>query len=139
MATEAIAEGKAYDYIICGGGTAGCVLAGRLVEAPTLSVLLIEAGADDANLQSTQMVSAYAQVFGTEGDWCIKVEPLKHANGRHIAVHRGRFLGGSSGCNACLMIRGTKQYYDNLDVPGWSGEEMFAIISKSRTMTGALS
>lgn len=59
------------------------------------------------------------ELFGTDGDWNIKSEPLKHANNRQIDLSRGRFLGGSSGVNGCLTIRGTKQDYDDWGVEGW--------------------
>lgn len=59
------------------------------------------------------------ELFGTDGDWNIKCEPMKHANNRQIDLYRGRFLGGCSGCNGCLTIRGTKQDYDDWQVNGW--------------------
>ena len=137
MAPSRVPNEETYDYIICGGGTSGCVLAGRLAESdPTLSILLVEAGADNADLESTHMAGGWAQLFGTDGDWKIKNEPLKHANDRTVDLFRGRFLGGSSGCNGCLTIRGTKQDYDDWDVPGWSGDEIFAYMRKSETFHG---
>lgn len=133
MAPSRVSEEKTYDYVICGGGTSGCVLAGRLAEDASLSILLVEAGADNADLESTHMAGGWANLFGTDGDWCIKNEPLKHANNRQVDLFRGRFLGGSSGCNECLTIRGTKQDFDDWDIPGWSGNEIFDYMKKSET------
>ena len=60
-------------------------------------------------------------------------EPLKHANNRQVDLFRGRFLGGSSGCNGCLTIRGTKQDYDDWGIPGWSGDEVCNTLELSET------
>lgn len=68
--------------------------------------------------------------FDTEADWNITTEPSPGANGRQVKVSRGKFLGGSSGCNGTLCIRGTKQDYDDWNVPGWSGEEVFGYMKK---------
>lgn len=133
MAPRKVKGDKTYDYIICGSGTSGCVLAGRLAEQDDVSILLIEAGSDNADLESTQMPGGWAELFGTNGDWGIKTEPQEHANNRQIDLYRGRFLGGSSGCNGCLTIRGTKQDYDDWDVRGWSGDEVFNYMRKSET------
>ncbi len=68
--------------------------------------------------------------FDTEADWNILTEPSPGANGRQVKVSRGKFLGGCSGCNGTLAIRGTKQDYDDWNMPGWSGEEVFGYMKK---------
>jgi choline dehydrogenase-like flavoprotein len=71
-----------------------------------------------------------SQNFDTEADWNITTEPNPGANGRQVKVSRGKFLGGSSGVNGTLCIRGTKQDYDDWNMPGWSGEEVFGYMKK---------
>ncbi|PMD15473.1 GMC oxidoreductase [Hyaloscypha hepaticicola] len=124
-------EGSQYDYIVCGGGTSGSVVAARLAEDPNTSVLLIEAGQHNSLLENTIMAGGWSQNFDTEADWNIVTEPSPGANMRQIKASRGRFLGGSSGVNGTLCIRGTKQDYDDWNIPGWSGEEVFGYMKKA--------
>jgi choline dehydrogenase-like flavoprotein len=79
---------------------------------------------------STGSYSYRSQNFDTEADWNIVTEPSPGANGRQVKVSRGKFLGGSSGVNGTLCIRGTKQDYDDWNIPGWSGEEVFGYMKK---------
>ncbi|KFY43004.1 hypothetical protein V494_02139 [Pseudogymnoascus sp. VKM F-4513 (FW-928)] len=120
-----------YDYVICGGGTSGSVLAGRLAEDPNNAVLVIEAGQHNSLLENTLMVGGWSQNFDTEADWNIVTEPSPGINGRQIKASRGRFLGGSSGVNGTLCVRGMKQDYDDWNMPGWSGEEVFSYMKKA--------
>ncbi|KUJ16260.1 alcohol oxidase [Mollisia scopiformis] len=129
-------EGSEYDYIICGGGTSGSVLAARLAEDPNNSVLVIEAGQHNSLLENTVMAGGWKNNFDTEADWNIVTEPNPGANGRQVKASRGKFLGGSSGCNGTLCIRGTKQDYDDWNVPGWSGEEVFGYMKKAENFHG---
>ncbi|KAH8678590.1 hypothetical protein BGZ60DRAFT_468061 [Tricladium varicosporioides] len=124
-------QGSEYDYIVCGGGTSGAVLAARLAEDPNNSVLVVEAGQHNLLLENTIMVGGWSQNFDTEADWNITTEPSPGANNRQVKVSRGKFLGGSSGVNGTLCIRGTKQDYDDWNMPGWSGEEVFAYMRKA--------
>ncbi|PLB43315.1 choline dehydrogenase [Aspergillus steynii IBT 23096] len=127
---------RSFDYVICGGGTAGCVLASRLAEAANVSVLVIEAGEHNRDLKMTHMAGAFTQNFETSQDWCIESEPLAGNGDRRVMLNRGKFLGGSSGCNATLCVRGIKQDYDDWGVEGWSGEEMFEYMKKAETFHG---
>ncbi|KAL2354294.1 putative GMC oxidoreductase [Cryomyces antarcticus] len=122
-----------YDYIICGGGTAGCVVAARLAAYPEFSVLVIEAGKHNEALEHTQMVGGWSKGFDTSDDWNIVTTPNPSFDGRQVKCSRGRYLGGSSGCNGTLCIRGTRQDYDDWQIPGWSGEEVFQAMSKAET------
>lgn len=65
-----------------------------------------------------------------ETDWNIFTEPNPGLNGRKCHVPRGRFLGGSSGCNGTICVRGVKQDYDDWGSPEWSGDEMFRAMKK---------
>ncbi|KAF4629763.1 hypothetical protein G7Y89_g8380 [Cudoniella acicularis] len=124
-------EGTVYDYIVCGGGTSGSVVAARLAEDPNNSVLVIEAGQHNSLLENTVMAGGWKNNFDTEADWNIITEPNPGANGRQVKASRGRFLGGSSGVNGTLCIRGTKQDYDDWNMPGWSGNEVFGYMKKA--------
>ncbi|KAE8448655.1 hypothetical protein EG329_009080 [Mollisiaceae sp. DMI_Dod_QoI] len=129
-------ESSEYDYIVCGGGTSGSVVAARLAEDPNNSVLVIEAGQHNSLLENTVMAGGWKNNFDTEADWNILTEPSPGANGRQVKVSRGKFLGGCSGCNGTLAIRGTKQDYDDWNMPGWSGEEVFGYMKKAENFHG---
>ncbi|KAI6380609.1 hypothetical protein MCOR25_001546 [Pyricularia grisea] len=129
-------QDQIYDFIICGGGTSGCVIAGRLSECPDVSILVIEAGQDSKNLENVHMVGGSSQLFEKETDWNITSEPRPAVNDRTVKLTRGKFLGGCSGCNATLCIRGSRQDYDNWGVEGWSGKEVFAYMRKAERFHG---
>ncbi|KAA8647797.1 hypothetical protein EYZ11_004726 [Aspergillus tanneri] len=122
-----------YDYIICGGGTSGCVVAGRLAENPNVKILVIEAGQHNKDLENVHMAGGWANNFDSETDWNIVTPPMEGINNRQVKLSRGRFLGGSSGCNGTLCVRGSPQDYDDWDLEGWSGEEFFAAMRKAET------
>lgn len=122
-----------YDYIICGGGTSGCVVAARLAEDTNARILVIEAGEHNKDLENTRMTFGGGLLVGTEHDWNLSTVPQKHANDRQIELQRGKHLGGSSGVNGTLCIRGCKQDFDDWHLTGWSGEEVFAAMRKSET------
>ncbi|KAF2764378.1 alcohol oxidase [Teratosphaeria nubilosa] len=122
-----------YDYIICGGGTAGCVVAARLADELNARVLVIEAGAHNKDLENVHMVGGWSKNFDGPEDWNLETVPQKHANNRKVKLSRGRFLGGSSGVNGTLCIRGSHQDYDDWSLQGWSGDEFFAAMRKAET------
>lgn len=125
--------GDTYDYVICGGGTCGPIIAGRLSEDPNLRILLLEAGKDSKDMDNMHMAGAWTQNHKGETDWNIMTTPNPGLNGRECHVPRGRFLGGSSGCNGTICVRGVKQDYDDWGVPEWSGDEMFRAMKKAET------
>lgn len=136
MAITVKPEGTEYDYIVCGAGTSGAVVAARLAEDPNNSVLVIEAGEDNSLLENTLMVGGWSQNFDTEADWNITTEPNPGVNNRQVKASRGKFLGGSSGLNGTLCIRGIPQDYDDWEMPGWSGEEVFGYMKKAENFHG---
>lgn len=113
-----------------GGGTSGCVIAARLAEDTNASILLIEAGPDCKDNENIKMTGGWSKNFDAETDWNLITPSMKGVNGRQVKLSRGKFLGGSSGVNGTLCIRGTEQDYDDWDLPGWSGKEMFAYMRK---------
>jgi choline dehydrogenase-like flavoprotein len=82
--------GNRYDYIICGGGTAGYVLASRLAEDTYVSILILEAGLNNDKVPASSIPAAVAQVLGTEADWRIWSEPCKQLNNRKLHLGRGK-------------------------------------------------
>ncbi|KAH7157621.1 hypothetical protein B0J13DRAFT_542245 [Dactylonectria estremocensis] len=125
-----------YDFIVCGGGTSGCVVAARLAEDPNTTVLVIEAGQHNENLETVHMVGGWSQNFDKETDWNVVSEKNTSANDRQVKLSRGKFLGGCSGCNGTLCVRGIKQDYDDWGLPGWSGNEVFGYMNKAETFHG---
>ncbi len=107
----------AYDYVIVGGGSAGCVLANRLSEDPDVSVLLLEAGAADTN-DLIHIPAAFSALMRTSSDWDHSTVWEPHINNRRVYLPRGRTLGGSSSINAMIYIRGNRADYD-----GWVSED----------------
>ncbi|KAM0315859.1 hypothetical protein ACHAPQ_011467 [Fusarium lateritium] len=125
------APDSTYDYIICGGGTSGCVVAARLAEDPNVKVLVIEAGQHNEHLENVHMVGGWSQNFDKETDWNVVSIPGSGVNNRQVKLSRGKFLGGSSGCNGTLMVKGMKQDYDDWNLPGWSGDDFFKYMAKA--------
>jgi choline dehydrogenase len=110
----------AFDYIVVGAGSAGCVLAARLTEDPATRVLLIEAGGHDRS-PNIKIPAAFAKQFHTKLDWDFFTESEPHLDGRSLYVPRGKSLGGSSSMNAMLYVRGRPLDYDLWEAQGASG------------------
>eukprot|EP01024_Parvocaulis_polyphysoides_P023180 TRINITY_DN2142_c0_g1_i7.p1 TRINITY_DN2142_c0_g1~~TRINITY_DN2142_c0_g1_i7.p1 ORF type:complete len:611 (-),score=79.85 TRINITY_DN2142_c0_g1_i7:417-2249(-) len=129
VAQNPAGDGK-FDYIIVGGGTAGCVLANRLSQNPQKKVLVLEAGMPNKSLL-VKAPAGIAKLFQSALDWNLFTTPLHTANDRNIYLARGKLLGGSSSTNACLYHRGTPQDYDAWGVPGWGSKEALEWYKKS--------
>ena len=118
---------RTYDYIIVGGGTAGCVLAGRLTEDPNIQVCLVEAGGVDKSMLIHMPASFVTMVSTKFNNWAFETIPQPGLNGRRGYQPRGKTLGGSSSINAMLYVRGHPQDYDHwasLGNQGWSYDEV---------------
>jgi len=116
-----------YDYVIVGAGSAGCVLAGRLSENPSVSVLLLEAGPPD-DADEIHIPAALNLLFQSTYDWGYRTVPQERAAGQSIYWPRGRVVGGSSSINAMIYIRGNKHDYntwrDEHGCDGWGYTDM---------------
>jgi choline dehydrogenase-like flavoprotein len=99
------------DYVIVGAGSAGCTLAARLTEDPSVSVTLVEAGGKGRH-PNISIPAAFANQFRTKLDWDYNTEPEPHCDGRSLYIPRGKGLGGSSSMNAMLYVRGRPLDYD---------------------------
>jgi choline dehydrogenase len=116
-----------FDYVVVGGGSAGCVLANRLSADPHCRVLLLEAGGPDNYFWIWIPVGYLFTINNPRTDWCFKTEPEPGLNGRTLHYARGRVLGGCSSINAMIYMRGQQSDYDHwaaLGNPGWSWKEV---------------
>lgn len=100
----------AYDYVIIGGGSAGCVVAARLLEAKAGSVLVLEAGERDSSLFH-KIPATVVKVF-QQKSWEYMTVPQKHCNNREMILAQGKVLGGGSSVNGMIYCRGQRQDYD---------------------------
>jgi choline dehydrogenase len=124
---------ETYDYVIVGAGSAGCVVASRLSEDPSVRVLLIEAGGKDRS-PNIKIPAAFPNQFHTKLDWDFTTEPEPHADDRRLYIARGKSLGGSSSMNAMLYVRGRPLDYDGWaarGAPGWSYADVLPYFKKS--------
>jgi choline dehydrogenase len=122
-----------YDYVIVGAGSAGCVLAARLSEAPNVRVALVEAGGQD-DASEIHIPAAFPTLFKTQYDWDYTGEPEPALGGRSIYLPRGKALGGSSSINAMVYTRGNRKDYDEWaagGADGWSYDELLPYFLKA--------
>ena len=117
-----------FDYIIAGGGAAGCVLANRLSANQAINVLLLEAGNDERWIWTKIPVGYLFCINNPRTDWCYTTQVEPGLNGRSILYARGKGLGGSTLINAMIYMRGQARDYDEwaeLTVdPSWSWEQV---------------
>ncbi len=123
-----------YDYIITGGGSAGCVLANRLSADPSISVLLLEAGGSDRH-PFFHMPAGFAKMTKGIGSWGWHTVPQKHLQNRVLRFTQAKVIGGGSSINAQLYTRGVPADYDEWateeGAAGWSYREVLPYFKRS--------
>jgi len=129
---------QSYDFIVAGGGSAGCVLASRLSESGRHRVLLLEAGPRFHPLEPVPI--SYSQFIDNPAvNWCFMSKPEESTAGRPIPVPRGRILGGSGAINGLVFVRGQALDYDSwaqMGNRGWSYDEVLPIFKRLESFAG---
>jgi choline dehydrogenase len=133
MSTYTALEGE-WDYIIVGGGTAGCVLANRLSQDGSKNVLLLEAGGND-NYHWVHIPVGYLFCIGNpRTDWMMKTANEAGLNGRSLVYPRGKVLGGCSSVNGMIYMRGQARDYDGwrqMGNAGWGWDDILPYFKRS--------
>ncbi len=122
-----------FDYVIVGGGTAGCVLANRLSADASVRVALVEAGPADRNLWIHIPIGYAKTMFDPRYNWGFHTEPEPQLERRRIYWPRGKVLGGSSSINGLIYIRGQAADYDrweSLGNPGWGWRDVLPLFRR---------
>ena len=134
-----MASVDSFDFVIVGAGSAGCVLANRLSEDPTVSVLLLEYGGSDRSIY-IQMPAALSIPMGMpKYDWGYVGEPEPGLGGRRLRVPRGKVLGGSSSINGLVYVRGHARDFDRWEregARGWAYRDVLPYFRRSETFSG---
>ncbi|AVO47336.1 GMC family oxidoreductase [Phreatobacter cathodiphilus] len=125
-------EGE-WDYIVCGAGTAGCLMANRLSADPKNRVLLLEAGGKDDWIWFHIPVGYLFAIGNPRADWMFRTEAEPGLNGRSLIYPRGKVIGGSSAINAMITMRGQAADYDHwrqLGLTGWGWDDVKPVFRK---------
>ena len=125
---------ESYDYVVAGGGTAGCLLANRLSADPKARVLLLEAGGND-NYHWIHIPVGYLHCIGNpRTDWMYRTASEPGLGGRSLIYPRGRVLGGCSSINGMIYMRGQAQDYDGWAAAGnagWAWKDVLPLFKQS--------
>lgn len=133
---------RIFDYIVIGGGSAGCVIAARLSESASTRVLLLEAGKEGKGFLFDMPAGSFALMGNPKADWIYPTEPDPSAGSRVTTWAAGKALGGSSSINGMVYIRGQRGDYDawrDSGCPGWGFDDLLPYFRKSENFTGPAS
>ncbi|KAI0794378.1 GMC oxidoreductase [Fomes fomentarius] len=112
---------KSYDYVIVGGGTAGCAIASRLSEDRGTTVLLLEAGESNEGKLFSRIPLAFERMLNSTHDWRFRTVPQKNLQDRTIEMPRGKLLGGTSSINAMIYHHCDPEDFDSWEIKGATG------------------
>ncbi|MFE9533617.1 GMC family oxidoreductase [Streptomyces sp. NPDC006691] len=141
MSTREVSDGARYDYIVVGAGSAGCVVAARLSQDPTVRVALVESGPRDRKSE-IRVPAAFPKLFKTSYDWHFTTARQKALGGRELYWPRGHTLGGCSSINAMMWVRGHRDDYDTWGAaagPEWSYDRLVRHFRRAEHWTGPTS
>jgi choline oxidase len=129
---RSVSDAGTFDYVIAGGGTAGCVLAARLSEDPDVTVCLLEAGPSDVGDDNILPLSEWMHLLDSGYDWDYPVEPQERGNSfmRHA---RAKVLGGCSSHNSCIAFWPPAECLDewvDMGATGWSAAEILPLVKR---------
>ncbi|CAN7543566.1 GMC family oxidoreductase N-terminal domain-containing protein [Phenylobacterium sp. LjRoot219] len=128
------------DYIIIGGGSAGCVLANRLSEDPACTVLLVEAGGPSHGFLFRMPTGSYTMLGKPQADWMHVTEPDPTLGGRQVMWNGGRALGGGSAINGMVYVRGERREFDawiEAGCAGWGWDDVLPYFKRSEDFQGS--
>ena len=127
------------DYIVVGAGSAGCVVAARLTEDPSVRVLVLEAGGPDSNPWIHIPLGYGKTIVDKRINWMYETEPDPNLNNRRVFWPRGKVLGGSSSINGLLYLRGQPEDYAHwrqLGNEGWAWDDVLPYFKRSEQRIG---
>jgi choline dehydrogenase len=119
---------RSYDYVIVGAGSAGCVVARRLLDGTDATVLLLEAGGSGEGVKSLSNPPQWVENLGSRYDWAYSYEPSPHVDHRSIPLALGKVLGGSGSINAMTWARGHRADYDAWAEAGNAGWDFHSVL-----------
>jgi choline dehydrogenase len=125
---------RSYDYVIVGAGSAGCVVARRLLDGTGATVLLLEAGGSDEGVKSISNPPQWVENLGSRYDWAYRYEPSPHVAHRSIPLAVGKVLGGSGSINGMVWARGHRADYDawaEAGNAGWDFQSVLPLFKRS--------
>src|SRR5262245_11799086 len=131
-----------YDYVIVGAGSAGCVVARRLLDGTDATVLLLEAGGSAEGVESISKPPRWVENLGSPCDWAYCYAPSPHVEGRSIPLALGKVLGGSGSTNGMIWARGHRADYDGwaeAGNDGWDFHSVLPLFKKAEDWEGGAS